>query len=150
MAHDVLLAHGRKDERAVEGHADLPTVGVAGEHEVDELAARMLDDGVGVVGLVDHEDDGAVGLGGDGQVEVGVAGSCVVSAAEPDTRAGSFDGDVLVDEDGDSGGAERVDDERGADGDVVVAQDGVGLGGFEGGENLGAAVCGVAAGDEGE
>jgi hypothetical protein len=86
-------------------------VGVAREHEVDERTARMLDDSVGVVRLVDHEDDGAVGFGGDGQVEVGVAGSGVVGAAEPDARAGSFDGDVLIDEDGDSGGAKRVDDE---------------------------------------
>ncbi len=84
VALDVLLTHWRKDERAEEGQADLAAVGVAGEHEVDERAARMLDDGVGVVGFVSHEDDGAVGFGGDGEVEVGVAGSGVVGAAEPD------------------------------------------------------------------
>lgn len=84
VAHDVLLTHGWKDERAVEGHADLASVGVAGEHEVDEVAARMLDDGIGVVGLVDHEDDGTIGVRGNGQVEIGVAAAGVVGAADPD------------------------------------------------------------------
>ncbi len=36
-------------------------MGVAGEHEVDEVAARVGDDGVGVVGFVGHEDDGRAG-----------------------------------------------------------------------------------------
>ena len=83
VSHDVFLAHGGKNEWAVEGHAHLSSVGVAGEHEVDELAARVCGDGVGVIGFVDHEDDGTVGFGGDGQVEVGVAGSRIVSTAKP-------------------------------------------------------------------
>ena len=59
-------------------------MGVAGEHEVDERAAGVGEDVVGVVGLVGHEEDGAVGVGGDGEVEVGVAGAGVVDAAEPE------------------------------------------------------------------
>ncbi len=43
VAFDVLLAHGREDERAEEGEADLAAVGVAGEHEVDERAARVVE-----------------------------------------------------------------------------------------------------------
>jgi hypothetical protein len=35
---------------------------------------------VDVVGLVGHEDDGAVGAGGDGEIEVGVAGSGIFDA----------------------------------------------------------------------
>ena len=77
-AFGVLLAHGRQDERAEEGKPDLAAVGVAGEHQVDEVAARVGDDVVGVVGFVRHEDDGAVGFGGEGEVEVGVAGTGVV------------------------------------------------------------------------
>ncbi len=34
-------------------------MGVAGEHEVNERAARVGDDVVGIVGFVGHEDDGA-------------------------------------------------------------------------------------------
>ena len=93
VAFGILLAHGREDERAEEGEADLAAVGVAGEHEVDERAAGVGDDVVGVVGLVGHEDDGAVGFGGDGEVEVGVAGAGVVDAAEPEAGAVAFDGD---------------------------------------------------------
>ncbi len=73
-AHDVLLSHGRQDQRAIEGNPNLSAVGVAGEHQVDEISARMLDDMIGIVGLVDHEDDRAVGVLRDGQVEVRAGG----------------------------------------------------------------------------
>lgn len=66
VTHDVLLAHGRQDEGAVKRHPDLAAVGVAREHEVDELAARMLDHRVGVVRLMNHENDRAVWLLRDG------------------------------------------------------------------------------------
>ena len=97
-----------EDKRAEEGKSDLAAVGVAGEHEVDELAAGVCDDGVGVVGLVGHENDWAVGLRWDGEVEVGVAGAGVVQAAEPEAGAVAFDSDVLVDQDGDAGAGEGV------------------------------------------
>src|SRR5579875_3906793 len=83
-AFDVLFAHGRKDERADGGEADLAAVGVAGEHGVDVAEARVADDVVDVVGLVAHEDDGRGGEGRDGEIEVGGAGAGVVGAAEPD------------------------------------------------------------------
>ena len=65
---DVLSAHGWEDEWAAEGKVDLASVGVAGEHEINEWSAGVLDDYVGEVWLVGHEDDGAVGSGGDGEV----------------------------------------------------------------------------------
>ncbi len=80
-AFGVLLAHGREDERAEEGEPDLAAMGVTGKHEVDERTARVGEDLVGVVGLVRHEKDGTVWFGGNGQVEVGMAGAGVVDAA---------------------------------------------------------------------
>ena len=104
------------------------------------MAAGVGDDGVGVVGLVGHENDGAVGLCGDGEIEVGAAGAGVVDAAEPEACAVAFDGKVLVDQDGCAAGGERLDDQWGVDGDVVIAENGVAQGSGEGGEDLGAAV----------
>ena len=57
---------------------------VAGKHDVDKRAAWVGEDHVGIVGFVRHEDDGAVGFGGDGQVQIWVAGAGVVDAAEPE------------------------------------------------------------------
>lgn len=81
VALGVLQTHGGQDERAEEGQADLAAVGVAGEHEVDQVAARMLDDVIGKVGFVCHEKDGAVGFGGNGEIEVRVTGAGVIDAA---------------------------------------------------------------------
>ena len=97
VAFRVLFAHGRQDERAEEGESDLAAVGVAGEHQVDEGCSGVGDDMVCEVGLVRHEEDGAVGFDGEGEIEVGVAGAGVVDAAEPETGAVAFDGEVLVD-----------------------------------------------------
>ena len=66
VAFGVELAHGGQDEGTEEWKADLASVGVAGEHEVYEIGAGVFEDGVDEVGLVGHEDDGAVGVGGDG------------------------------------------------------------------------------------
>ena len=125
-------------------------MGVAGEHEVDEMAAGVGYDFVGIVGRVGHEQDGAVRFDGEGEIEVGVAGAGVVDAAEPEACAVALDGEVLVDQDGSAVGGEGFDDQRGVEGDVVVAEDGVAEGCGEGGEDLGAAANGVAASDEGE
>jgi len=146
----VLLAHGRQDEGTDEGEPDLAAVGVAGEHDVDEGAAGVGENFVGVVRLVRHEDDGTVGFGGDGEVEVGTAGAGVVDAAEPEAVAVAFDGEMLVDENGSAVGGERFGDQGAVEGDIVVSEDGVAEGGGEGGEDLGAASERVAAGDEGE
>jgi len=150
VAFGVLLAHGWKDEWTEEGEPDLAAVGVAGEHEIDEMAAGMGDDVVGVVGLVCHEDDRAVGLFGEGEIEVGMALTGVVDAADPEPGAVALDRDVLVDQNGNAMGCEGVDDGRGVEGDVVVAKDGVAEGSGEGGEEFGAAADGVAASDEGQ
>ena len=149
-AFDVLPPQGREDKCAEEGQADLAAVGVAGEHEVDERSARMQEDVVGVVGLVGHEDDGGVGVGGDSEIEVGAASVGVVDAAEPEAFAALLDGNVLVDEDGCAVAGEGFDDERSADGDVVVAEDAVAERGGEGAEDLCAAVGGGAGVNEGE
>ncbi len=87
---------GGRTRAAEEGKPDLAAVGVAGEHEIDEGAAGVSDYGVGVVRLVRHEDDGAVGFDRDSEVEVGIAGAGVVDAAEPDAFAVAFDRDVLL------------------------------------------------------
>src|SRR5690348_8796116 len=58
---DIFLAQGRKYQGAVKRNADLAAVGVAGEHKIDGLRPRMLDDDVRVVGLVNHKDDRAIG-----------------------------------------------------------------------------------------
>ena len=142
-AFDVLLAHGREDQRADEGKADLAAVGVAGEHEVDERETWVQDDLFDVVGLVAHEENGGVGAGGDGEVEVGDAGSGVVGTAEPEDVAAALDGGVAVDEDGGSVGLEGTDDVLGADVDVVVAEDAKALWGLEGGEDLGGEASGA-------
>ena len=136
-AFDVLLAHGREDERAEDRQADLASVGVAGEHRVDPGEARMADDVVDVVRLVAHEDDGRAGGVGDGEVEVGVAGAGVVGAAEPEVVGAALDGNVAVDEHGRAVGRERGDDVAGADADVVVAEAGVALRRLEALEDLG-------------
>ncbi len=125
-------------------------MGVTGKHEVDERTARVGEDFVGKVGLVRHEEDGTVGFGGNGQVEVGMAGAGVVDAAEPEAVAVAFDGEMLVDQNGSALRGEGLDDQRRVEGDIVVTEDGVAKGRGEGGEDLGAAAKGVAAGDEGE
>lgn len=155
-AFDVLLAHGRENEGADVGDADLAAMGVAGEHDVDERKAGVLDDVIDVVGLVTHEDDGRAGIGGDGEVEVWLAGTGVVGAGDPEDVFSAFEGGVAVDEDGCAVCFEGIDDVIGTDGDVVVAEDAEALGSLEGGEDFGGEAGGVpgdgvgtgAAGDE--
>jgi hypothetical protein len=150
-AFDVLLAHGGKDEGADDGEADLAAVGVAGEHEVDGGEAGMAADVVGVVGLVAEQDGGgAVGEVGDGEVEVGVAGSGVVGSAEPEDVAAALDGGVAVDEDGQAVGFEGRDDVGWAGDGVVVAEDAEALGNLEAGEDLCADAGGLPGEGEGQ
>lgn len=149
-ALDVFFAERRQDESADEGQADLASVGVAGEHEIDERETGMLDDGVGVVGLVGHEDDGRSGVGGDGEVQVGVAGGGICEAAEPEALSATLDGDIFVDEDGGAIAVECLDDHRRADGNVVVAEDGVAKGRGERTEYFGATIGGAPDGEEGK
>ena len=125
VAFGILFAHRGEDEWAEEGQANLSAVGVAGEHEIDKMAAGMGDDMVGEVGLVRHEKDGTIGFGGNGEVEVGVAGAGVFNAAEPETRADALNGEVLVDENGGPMSGEGFGDHGAVEGDVVIAEDGV-------------------------
>lgn len=150
VSHDVLLAHGRKDERTVEGYAYLSAVGVAREHEIDKFAAWVFDNGVRVIGFVNHQDDRTVRFLRDGEIEIRVAGAGVVCPTQPDAGALALDGNVLIDEDGNIFGFERIDNQRCADGNVVIAEDGVGLRCLESREYLGGAVRSVTAGDEGK
>ena len=96
-------------------------MGVAGEHEVDEMAAGVGDDVIGEVGLMSHEEDWAVGIGREGEIKVGMAGAWVVNAAEPETGAMTFDGEVLVNQNRGIVGDQGFDDEGAVEGDVVVA-----------------------------
>jgi hypothetical protein len=125
-------------------------MGVPGEHEINEMAPGMGDDGVGVVGLVGHKEDGTVGFLGDGEIQVGVAGAGVVYAAEPETGAVAFDGEMLVDENRCVMSSEGFDDKGSVKGDIMVAEDGVPERGGKGGEYLSTAANCVTAGDEGE
>ena len=136
-ALDVLLTHGREDERAEDGKSDLAAVGVSGEHEVDERKAGMLDDCFDVIRLMAHQDHGGAGVGGNGEVEVGGAGAGVVGAAQPEEVAAALEGEVAIDEDGGAVGLEGRNDVIGADVDVVIAEDAEALGGFEGGKDFG-------------
>lgn len=155
-AFDVLLAHGREDERADDGKPHLAAMSVAGEHGVDPGEARVTNDVVDEIGLVAHEDDGRAGRARHSEIEVRAAGAGVVGAREPEVVAAALDGDVAVDEDGGAVGLERVDDVVGADGDVVIAEAGEALGSVEFGEDFGGyagsapgdGVGGRAAGDE--
>jgi hypothetical protein len=149
-AFGIFFAHGRQDERAEKREPDLTAVGVACEQEIDEMSAGMCDDVVGVVGLMGEKDYGGVWVGGDGEVEVRVAGAGVLEATEPETGAVFLDCDIFVDQNGGAVAGEGVGHQGGVEGDVVVAEDGVAEGSGEFGDDLGATIGGVSAGDEGE
>ncbi len=140
----IFFAHRWEDERADDGKANLAAVGVAGEHEVDEREAGMLHDGVDEVRLVAEEDDGRVGVGRNGEIQVTGGRSGIAGAGEPDVGVAVLNGDVVVDQDRGSMGFEGLDDLPGADGDVVVAEDRVALRGGEAGEDFGAESGGFA------
>jgi len=140
----IFFAHRWEDERADDGKANLAAVGVAGEHEVDEWEAGMLHDGVDEVRLVAEEDDGRVGVGRNGEIQVTGGRSGIAGAGEPDVGVPVLNGDVVVDQDRGSMGFEGLDDLPGADGDVVVAEDRVALRGGEAGEDFGAESGGFA------
>jgi hypothetical protein len=150
VAFGILLPQRRQDECAEEGKPDLTAMGVAGQHEVDERAAAVGDDVVREVRFMRHEEDGTVGFRGDGEIEVGMAGTGIVDAAQPETAAVALDREVLIDQNRCAAGGEGLDDQRTVEGDVVVPEDSVAEGGGESGKDLGAAVDGVLASDEGE
>jgi len=106
--------------------------------------------GVSVVGLMRHENDGGVGLGWDCEIEIRVAGARVIQTTEPDTRTVAFDGDVLVDQDRSTAAGKRLNDHRGVYGYVVVAEDGIAQGSCEFGDDLGAAMGRVSTSDKGD
>ena len=144
------FTHGWKHERAEEGQPDLAAVGVAGEHDIDQLPARMLTHDVGVVGLMRHQDDGPIWLRRNGEFETRVGGAGIVDAGEPEARAVALDGNVGVDEHRNAVGGKRVDDQRCADCHIMVAQAGKAQRAGEGAEDLGAVVCGRSPVEEGE
>ena len=150
VALDVFFSQGWEDHRADEGKSDLAAVGVAREHQVDDLAARMVDDGICVIGFMRHQNDRAIGVGGYGEIDIRAACTEIVRAAQPDAGSVAFNRDVLIDQDGSAVAGEGVDDERRTDRDVMIAEDGVAQGRGQGGENLSAAVGRVCRGDEGE
>src|SRR5437899_12648250 len=107
----------------------------------------MGEDVFGVVWLVRHEDYGAVGFGGDGEVKVGSAGAGVVDAAEPEAVAVAFDGEMLVDENGSAMGGERFGDQGAVKADMwfpgTAEGGGAGRGGRISGQGRGAVPAGV-------
>ncbi len=89
------------------------------------MTAGVGHDGVGVVGLVGHEDDRTVRLRGDCEIEVGSALAGIVDAAEPETITVALDGKVAVDENWRAAAGERLDHHRRVDDYVMIAEDGV-------------------------
>ena len=78
VSGDVLAAHRRKDKRAEHRQPHLSAVRVAREHQVDQREAWVVRDVVGVVGLVDHQDDWRSGLGRDRHIQVRLRGSGII------------------------------------------------------------------------
>lgn len=149
MAFRIFLSHGRQYKRPQERKPDLAAVGVTGEHEVDEGPAGLLDNTVGVVGFVCHENDGAIGVGWHCEIKIRVAVCGVVESADPEAVAIAFDGDVLVYQNRSFVCIEGIDDRRGVVGDVMIAEAGEALGSGESRENLCTATDGMATGNEG-
>ena len=121
----IFLPEWRQNERAKKWQTNLASVGVAREHEINEVTAGMGHDGVGVVGLVSHEDDRTVGLRGDCEIEVGSALTGIVDAAEPETITVALDGEVAVDENWCASAGKRLGHHRRIDDYVMIAEDGV-------------------------
>lgn len=94
----VFFTHRRKHKRAHEGQPNLAAVGVAREHDIDEMAAWMPQNNVSVVGLMSHQNYRAVGLRRDGEVEAWVGRAGVVDSREPEAGAVALDREVLIDQ----------------------------------------------------
>jgi hypothetical protein len=150
VAFGVDTAERGQYEGAEEGEADLASVGVAGQDEVDELCPGVLLNGEGVVRLVGHKDDGCSGIVGYGKIEVRVTGAWVLHTCDPDAVAVALYGEVAVVEDGDSIALEGVDDGGRAYAYVMISEDGEAQGAGDGGEEFRATVGGMRAGDEGK
>lgn len=142
VAFRVEPAEGWERERAEAGDTDLAAVGVAGEDEIDVLTALVGGDAVGEIGLVRHEDDGGVGVFGDGFGEVGAAVGEVVDAREYDALVCALNADVLVDEEGEAVVFHVGADRAGVDDGVMIAEDAVALWTGEGAKESGTAAGG--------
>ncbi len=138
QALDVLLTHRRQNQRTDHGQPHLSAVRVSGEHKVNQREPRMLDDGIGVVRLVAHQDDRPFGICGYGKVQVGAAGSGVVGPAEEEAVLASLQLNEAIDQHGDSMGLQRSDHVIGAHGDVMISQDGVAVRRLEAGKDFSA------------
>lgn len=144
----IFEAHGRKDERADKGETHLASVGVAGEHEIDQMSLGMGGDGIGKIGFVDHQDDGAVGVARDGEAEVGMAGAGIIYSCEPEAGVAAFDRKMGIDQERGAVIGKGFGDQGRIEGDVMVSEAAVAEGGGQCAEDLGAAMNGVVAGDE--
>ncbi len=135
-------AEGRQGEGAYAGDADLAAVGVAGEDEIDVVAARVGGDCGGIVGLVRHQQDRRIGVWGNRQIQVRLAKGDVVHTGEKDVSAAVVDADVLVDEQRQAIGLHVVANDARADDGIVVAEDAEANRAGEGAEDFGAAGSG--------
>ncbi len=128
----------RQSKRTEPRNADLSAMSVAGKDEVHVGTATMAGDGEGVVRLMSHQDDGGIGLVGDGLGDVGFAKRDVVNAADDDVGSIALDRNVLVDEQGEAGVLHVVADDAGPYDCVVIAQDPVAFRAGESAEKRGA------------
>ena len=125
---NVLPSAVREDDWADEGEADLASVGVAGQHEVDQMAARVGEYVIGEVGGVAHEQDRAIGFPGNGEVKFRHLGYRIMHAAEPEALALALNRDVFVHKQRDINRGQALMDDGRAEEGVVVAHDGESLG----------------------
>ncbi len=137
-ALDIFPAAFGQMHGAEKWNEDLPAVGVAGEHQVHQAAARVGEQRIGKVGAVTHQQNGAVRLLGDGAVEVGVQGDGVVDAAEPQAPAAPLDSDIFVDQQRYADGGKLGSDQGLAQEGIVVAHSSETLSAGDAAEDLGA------------
>lgn len=122
MSLHVPLAHGGKYKCSEEGQADLASVRVAGEHEIDKVSSWMLKNGIGVVGLMRHQNDGTIGRRRNGDLELRVGGAGVVDPAEPETRAITLNRNMRVYEHRNAVPSKSAYDEGSIDSNVMIAE----------------------------
>ncbi len=150
MTFRVLQSHRWKDDSTDKGKAYLASVGVTGEHEINQMTFGMSRDHISEVGLMRHQEDGAIRCVWYGQVEVGMTGARIVYTCQPEAGTTPYDGKVAVDQERCSVVGESLCDQRCVEGDVVIAQAAVAQGSGKGADYLRAAMNGVIAGDEGD
>ena len=119
----------RKVHGADKRQAHLASMGMAAEHELNTRAGRIVEESVGEVGCVAHEQDRLVGTltdeGRNCPLWVGMAFDRIVKPGKPEPSGITLQGDASISENNDAAVGERLGDCMRADDDIVIAEDGV-------------------------